>query len=332
MLSRVAESVYWMGRYIERAENVARFIDVTLYMMLDSPGGSEYWSPLVTTTGDQDYFKEHYGKPTRENVMKFLTFDREYPSSIISCLRNARENARSVREVISSEMWEQINSFYLTVNEAAGNSGEGAIESPLAFFNQVKTNSHLFIGTMETTMTHGEAWHFARLGRSLERADKTSRILDVKYYILLPKAQDVGTPVDEMQWAAVLRSASAFEMYRKKYHRISPDTVVEFLVLDRYFGRSIHFCLHRALESLHSISGTPPGTYHNSTERLLGKIRSEMAYTEVEEVIKGGLHEYIDSLQTKLNDVGSSISETFFAMRPLESFQSQTQIFYTKKP
>ena len=333
MLSRVAESLYWMGRYIERAENVARFIDVTLNLMLDAPGVTEQWGPLVTTTGDQEYFKKKYGKPTRENVLQFLTFDRDYSSSIISCLRGARENARSVREIISSEMWEQINTFYLMVNDAASVSSQagGAIESPLAFFTKVKEGSHLFIGIMETTMTHGEAWHFARLGRSLERADKTSRILDVKYYILLPKAQDVGTPVDEMQWAAVLRSASAFEMYRKKYHRIAPDSVVDFLVLDRYFARSVHFCLYRAFESLHAISGTQPGTYCNTAERLLGKIRSDMAYTEVDEVIEGGLHEYIDSLQKKLNSVGDAIHETFFAMRPLESMQSQTQIIYGKK-
>src|SRR5262249_47143954 len=143
----------------------------------------------------------------------------ENPNSILSCVRAARENARSVREIISSEMWEQVNEFYLMVNSAAA---VGAMTDPQELFASVKMSSHQFAGVTDATMTHGEGWHFFRLGRRLERADKTSRILDVKYFLLLPTADDVGTTFDDIQWAAVLRSASAFEMYRKCHGRISP--------------------------------------------------------------------------------------------------------------
>src|ERR1017187_3014573 len=256
MLSRVADSIYWMSRYIERAENVARFIDVNLNLMLDLPAGStQQWWPLVDTTGDHEEFTRRYGAATQQSVMQFLTFDADNPNSILSCLRAARENARSVREIISSEMWEQLNKFYLMVTSAV--ASPEVLEDPHEFFNGVRMSSHLFAGVAEATMTHGEAWHFSRLGRMLERADKTSRILDVKYFILLPTIADVGTTVDDLQWAAVLRSASAFEMYRKTHGRIGPRRVVEFLLLNAEFPRAIHHCLIASRESVHAISGTP---------------------------------------------------------------------------
>jgi uncharacterized alpha-E superfamily protein len=167
-------------------------------------------------------------------------------------------------------------------------------------------------------MTHGEAWHFCQLGRMLERADKTSRILDVKYFILLPKVSDVGTPFDDIQWLALLRSASALEMYRQRHGRISPPNVVNFLVLDREFPRAVLHCLTRANESLHSISGTVTGSYSNIAERRLGQLRAELAYTQADDVISGGLHEFVDSLQSRLNLIGDAIHDSFFAMRPLE--------------
>lgn len=314
MLSRVADSIYWMSRYVERAENVARFVDVNLNLMLDNPMATEQqWRPLVHTTGDDESFDKHYGKPTRENVIYFLTFDKENPNSMISCLRAARENARSVREIISSEMWLQLNKFYLMVNDAAS-TGRGS-EVPHDFYTEVKLYSHLFTGITDATMTHGEAWHFCRLGRKLERADKTSRILDVKYFFLLRSVADVGTAFDDVQWAAVLRSASAFEMYRKRHGHISPKGIVEFLVLDPEFPRAIRFCLSSARESLHSISGTPMGNFRNPAERVLGQLFSDLAYVDVEEILKQGLHEYLDDLQTRMNLVGASIFETFFAQR-----------------
>ena len=318
MLSRVADSIYWMSRYIERAENVARFIDVNLQLMLDLPAGSEeQWDPLVITTGDHARFLERFGQATRENVIRFLSFDADNPNSILSCLRSARENARSVREVISSEMWEQINKFYLMVKEA-GPSGR-AVEAPHDFFTEVKMASHLFGGVTGATMSHGEGWHFCRLGGLIERADKTTRLLDVKYFYLLPAVSYVGTPFDDIQWSAVLRSASAFEMYRQRHGPISPEKVAEFLLLDREFPRAVHYCLIKAEQSLHGITGTPLGTFRNSSEQRLGQVCSELAYARIQEVVASGLHEFLDGLQTKLNLVGDSVFETFFALRPFQS-------------
>lgn len=315
MLSRVADAIYWMSRYVERAENMARFVDVNLNMMLDRPAGAEeQWAPLVSVTGDHELFAEHYGVPTRENVVQFLTFDAEYPHSILSCLLAARENARSVREAIASEMWEHLNQFYYSVRDAARQPTLS--ESPTEFFHQVKLASHLFAGITDNTLSHGEGWHFAGLGRMLERADKTSRILDVKYFILLPRVQDVGTPTDDLQWSAVLRSVSGFEMYRKQHHQIDPKRVVGFLVLDRWFPRAILHCIDIANGSLHAISGSPQGTFCNVAEKRLGQLHSELAYAHVDEIISGGLHEFLDSLQTKLNLVADGIYDTFIAMRP----------------
>jgi uncharacterized alpha-E superfamily protein len=324
MLSRVADSIYWLHRYIERAENVARFIDVNLHLMLDSAvGTAEQWAPLVHTTGDRQMFEERFGTVTKENVVAFLTSDAGNPNSILSCLRAARDNARSVREVISSEMWEQVNKFYLMVREAVAKGR--VMDAPHAFFTEVKNASHLFVGITEVTMSHGEGWHFGRLGQLLERADKTSRILDVKYFLLLPAVTDVGTPIDDIQWAAVLKSASAFEMYRKRYGRIAPTQVAEFLILDREFPRAMQYCVIEAEASLHAISGSPVGTFQNAAEQRLGRLRSELNYAYMQEIIAGGLHEFLDAFQLKLNQVGDAIYGTFFAMRPVGETLAQVQ-------
>ena len=312
MLSRVAESIYWMSRYIERADNVARFVDVTLNLILNMPFGSvQQWQPLVDTTGDTAAFARRYGAATQQRVIQFLTFDPDNPSSILSCLRAARENARSVREIISSDMWEQVNHFYLKVNAAAADGR--SLTEPHQFFASVKASSHLFAGVTDATMTYNEAWHFCRLGRHLERADKTSRILDVKYFLLLPTAADIGTTYDDIQWAAVLRSASAFEMYRKRHGRMTPVGIVEFLLLDRQFPRAIQWCLLAARESVHAISGTPAGMFRNDLEQRLGEVCSQLAYAQADEIVANGLHEYLDALQTRLNLVGAGIHDTFFA-------------------
>jgi uncharacterized alpha-E superfamily protein len=318
MLSRVADSIYWMSRYVERAENLARFVDVTLNLGLDMTVGSmDVWQPLVNTTGDIEWFAEHYGTATEENVIRFLTVDADYSKSILSCVAQARENARSIRETISSEMWEQLNQLYLMVADAA--RGGHALLSPQDFLQEVKQASHLFKGITDAILSRNEGWHFNNLGRMLERADKTSRILDVKYFILLPRVSDVGTPMDDLQWSAVLRSVSGFEMFRKRHHGITPRRIVDFLVLDREFPRAIHHCVLSAEESLHAISGTPEGTFRNAAEQRMGQLRSELAYAQVDDIINRGLHEFLDSLQTKLNEVGDGIYETFIDMRPVET-------------
>lgn len=324
LLSRVAERVYWMSRYTERAENVARFVDVNLQLMLGATGDQQ-WRPLIDTSGDSLEFAKRYGEATRENVIHFLTFDSENPNSILSCLRYARENARTVRDTISSEMWQQANKLYLMMQDS---SIDKAIESAHDLFHELKMGCHLFQGITDSTMTHNEAWNFITLGRLLERADKTTRILDVKYFLLLPKLEDVGTSIDDIQWSAVLRSVSGFEMYRKRFGRISPRSIVEFLVLDGEFPRAVRHCLVGAGHSLHTISGTPLGSFSNPAEQRLGQIRAELNYTSVNDIVSDGLHEFLDNLQTKINLIDDSVFRTFFAMRPLTeavSVQSQSQ-------
>lgn len=323
MLSRVANSIYWTTRYLERAENVARFIDVNLHMMLDlAIEEHKQWEPLVITTGDHELFYQKYDKADQHNIVHFLTFNRDNPNSIISCLSSARENAKSVREIISSEMWEQINRFYYMVREAESTGLQ--LDSPNEFYTRVKQECHLFVGITDATMNHGEGWHFARLGRHIERADKTSRILDVKYFILLPRPEDVGSPIDNIQWAALLKSTSALEMYRKKFQQIIPRNVAAFLILDREFPRAIRYCVIKAGESLNVISGTDPGTFQNEAERELGKLRAELDYARIDEIIKYGLHEYlVEYIQVKLNKVGSAIFDTFFNLNYLVSNTEQ---------
>jgi uncharacterized alpha-E superfamily protein len=317
MLSRVAESIHWISRYLERAESVARVVDVNLQLMLDLPLGlASQWLPLVQITGDYPDYESRYNVATQETVTEFLVFDWENPNSIASCLRAARENARTIREIISSEMWEELNDFYLTVQNPTAR--DRARETPHEFVRSVRRSSHLLLGVTDSTLSHGEAWHFGRMGRLLERADKSSRVLDVKYFLLLPDVSDVGTPIDDLHWSAVLRSVSGFEMYRKRHGQVAPAKIAEFLLLDRDFPRSVHHCLINLSDSLHAITGTPPGQFRNPAERRLGQLAAELDYTTMDEVFGQGLHEYLDGLQVKLNSVGDSIFETFFEHRPLQ--------------
>lgn len=305
MLSRVADAVFWMTRYMERAENVARIVDVSLHLALDRQSDDGHWAALVATTGDEEEFRARYGAPERDKVIEFLVFDASHPNSVYSCLQQARENARSVREIISSEMWQTVNTAYLTVRDAVGS--KSAMDAPHALFSLVKQHSAAFIGVTYVTMTHNEAWHFGRLGRLLERADKTSRILDVRSFLA----------EDEAQGAALLRSASAFEMYRKRHGLIAHDKVVEFLLLDRQFPRSVLYCLTKARRSLSAITGASPGGGSGyEPERMLGRLHAEFEYAVCAEILARGLHEYLDELQAKLNAVGDVMARTFFAPPP----------------
>ncbi len=319
MLSRVADSIYWMSRYIERAENIARYINVNLSLMLDQqPDGQNQWDALIQITGDHAAFKAKHGAATLASVTNFLAFDRDHPNSIFSCVRAARENARTVREAISSEMWEYLNRLYLKVRDRAAAKDLFQIEEGSQFFTEIRLAGNLFDGITDNTMTHNEGWHFCRLGRMLERADKTSRLLDVKYFLLLPSLSDIGTPYDELQWSALLRSSSAYEMYRKRHGRITPDKVVAFLVLDHEFPRAMLYCIARAQESLHNITGTPLGTFANTAEQQLGSLRSQLAFSSAKDIIRSGLHEFIDEFQTTLNEVDASIFQNFFEIRTVQ--------------
>jgi uncharacterized alpha-E superfamily protein len=213
-------------------------------------------------------------------------------------------------------MWEQVNNAYLLVMEAS--RSRMALDASHDFFTTVKQASQLFVGITYLTMSHNEAWHFSRLGRLLERADKTSRILDVKYFLLLPKPTDIGSAHDALHWGALLRSASAFEMYRKRHAVITPAKVVEFLILDRRFPRTVRYCLAKGERSLHAITGAPTGTWTNGAERELGRLNAELSYADTNEILTRGLHEYIDALQQRLNYVSQSVYATFFAMKPLD--------------
>ena len=312
MLSRVADSLFWMSRYFERAENVARFIDVNYNITLGKASGPPQWAPLVYTTGDEDLFDELYGEPHRDAVLRFLAFDERNLNSILSCVRAARENARMIRESITQPMWSAINRFYLMVTAAAASGA--ALDEPTAFCDEVKLASHALVGHTYTTMSHGEAWHFSRVGRLLERADKTSRIVDVQYFHLLPTASDVGSPLDLVRWNALLRSTSALEMYRKQHGRIEPEKVADFLLLDRNFPRSMRFCVIKAQDSISQITGSQPGTFSCRSEQLAGRLRAELDYAAIEEVIGEGLHEYIDRFQRRVNAIGDALHTDFFIL------------------
>jgi uncharacterized alpha-E superfamily protein len=317
MLSRVAEALYWIGRYVERAENIARFADVNQYIALDTPFGDwRQWEPLVLVTGDHAEFHARHEKATREAVLDFLTFDKAYPSSIASCVRSARENARMIRDAITLETWEAINQFHQMVEDGSREYAGGNVSHE--FYAKVRDASHLIHGIIDDTMARTGAWHFGRLGQMIERADKTTRLLDVKYFILLPSPDDVGSPLDEIQWTAVLRSASALEMYRKRHGRCQPERIIEFLLLDRIFPRSVFACIHEARTCLHAISGTPIGSFSVSPEQRLGRLHARLSYSAGDEIVAGGMHEFLDDLQLQLNLIDRDIFEVYFALAPVD--------------
>jgi len=326
MLSRVADSIYWMNRQIERAENVARAVETTLDLVLDGTiSHGRLWNALVCTFGDQDDFWERHGLADQQHVLTFLAFDADNPNSITNCLQAARENARTVREMISAPMWEEINKAHLVVRAAA--AGRADLHNPREFLDEVKRASQLITGVTDATMSHGEAWHFARLGRLIERADKTSRVLDVEHYFssraeeLAPAGTASPDPAGSaaVQWSAVLESASALEAYRKQYGVVTRRDVAEFLIFDRLFPRAIHFCLMKAEESLLAVTGGSKGAYANPAEQRLGRLRSKLDYGAIDEVLAGtgGLHGFIDGFQARLNRASEAIHDTFFALRPL---------------
>lgn len=310
MLSRTANAIYWMSRYLERAENVARIVAVNVHLMLDlglNPGKAQ-WEPLVTTSGDEADFAARYGEFNEKNVLQFLTFDRENPNSILSCICAARENARTVRDVISSQLWEQINALYHMV---LAHNRKRRLENLEGFYVDIRSRSHLFTGLMENTMAHDEGWHFARLGRMLERADKTARILDVKYFLLLPSTDYVDSPYDSVEWGAVLKSANAFEMYRKHYHAINYHNVADFLIFNKTFPRSMHYCAATAYRSLKAI--TRELGIEMPAQAEIATLQNTLAATPIETILEQGLHEYLDRFQGELNQIDRAIHRAFFA-------------------
>ncbi|UFH54330.1 alpha-E domain-containing protein [Spirosoma sp. KNUC1025] len=319
MLSRVANSVYWMHRYIERAENYARFMSVNFNLALDLPPNvNQQWEPLLIATADDKLFFKYYQEPTRENVIHFMTFDKRNPNSIVSCLSEARENARTIREVISKSMWEHLNKFYLMVRDTPPQQEWGQVQAQ-EFFLDIRNGVQLFYGIIDSTVTRNEAWHFGRLGRFLERADKTSRFLDVKYFTLLPEIEAVGSTIDLMIWSAVLRSVSAYNMHRQQHRSLTPSSIIDFLILDKMFPRAAAHCIRQAELSLYEISGNNiTNGFGNSAERTLSRLRSDIEFTETADIFKIGLHQYLDNFQFRTNEVGATIFQTYFDLKPVE--------------
>lgn len=311
MLSRVAESIYWMSRYVERAENVARFVDVNYNLTLGKSSSlAEQWLPLIYTTGDQEEFRKRFGIPNRENTLKFLLFDPVNPNSILSCISQARENARTVREVLPSAIWEELNRFRMLVI-AASESGE-AYQQPYDFCEAVRTASHLVTGISTSSMLHDEAWLFGQLGRYIERADKTSRIVDVQYFLLLPSVEDIGSSIDAVRWSSLLKSADALDMYRRTHGRIVPDNVAQFLILDPIFPRSIRFCVNQVQDCLEIMRADDPGSPILPSEKLANQLSERLNNVSIDEIIDQGMHAFIDQCQGAINTLGKIVYDDFF--------------------
>ncbi|MDX1637766.1 MAG: alpha-E domain-containing protein [Balneolaceae bacterium] len=325
MLSRVADSIYWLGRYLERAENYARFIDVDYSLTLDLPPNSgEPWKPLVTVTGDYERYTRLHENFDRFNAIYFLAFSRDNPNSLLTSISNARENARTVREKMTKESWEKLNETYLFVLDGVKNE-IWRKEDPRDFFQDVKYKIQLLYGIEDNSVARTEEWHFRQLGQFLERADKTSRILDVKYHILLPSPDDVGSTLDILQWMALLKSVSAFNTYRRIHGNIEPAGVVEFLVLNKYFPRSIFYCLSEAEQCLCKISDSSGKGFTNMPEKKIGALRSQLEYHDVKDVIGYGLHEYLDELQLKINEISDATEDHFFKIGTSTQTQQSLQ-------
>jgi uncharacterized alpha-E superfamily protein len=319
MLSRVANSIYWLNRYIERAENYARFISVNFNLALDLPPSvSGQWEPILIATADDYIFYKYYDAATPENVIQYMSFDVRNPNSILSSLQNARENARTIRESISKEMWEQVNQFYWMVKDSATKSKSWEMSKFHSFFEEIKMGCQLFFGIVDSTITRNEGWHFGRMGRLLERADKTTRFLDVKYFILLPNAEAVGSPLDLLLWSAVLKSVSAYNMFRQKYITINPSNIAEFLLLDKLFPRSVLYCMRYAEISLFEISGNVVNSgFTNDAEKQMGKLKSIVEFTEIDDIFNIGLHKFLDDFQSKNNKVADALYKTYFDLKPV---------------
>ena len=316
MLSRVASNLYWMSRYVERAENTARVLDVTWRMSLltKDPGlQDQEWSAPLHITGSLFPFSGRHNIICPREVLHFMALDPENPSSIYACARQARENGRSVRGTITSEMWEVINATWLELQQMDEEKMQSRGVS--AFFDWVKERSHLFRGVTFGTMHRDDAYEFARLGTHMERADSTARILDVKYHVLLPSVKDVGGAVDYYQWSAVLRSVSAFEAYRKVYRDvITPLKLAELLILRDDIPRSLRFCLRQVFDTLGRVQNAQSG----ETLRRAGQILAGLQYGRISDIFAGGLHEYLTGFLNSMQDLSRQVQRSFFSSTTVE--------------
>lgn len=307
MLSRTADHLFWMSRYIERAENLARLLDVTYQMSLVPQSletVNQSWNAIIALNSLDEAFAAKYSTVNGENVLKFMVSDPDNFASIHSCLRMARENAHAVRGTLTTEMWETLNSTWL---EAREKSFEQLFNAGIGdYFEWVKMRSSLSRGTTLGTLLQDEAYHFIRLGTLLERADNTARILDVKYHVLRPQDDEGAT--DFYEWGALLRSVSAFEVYRKVYRDvITPERVAELLIFNKDMPRSLQFCMNSVVKNLDLIANSNSG----ETQRHAGMLNAQLRYGRIEDILEHGLHEWLTDFMDRIYLLGNGISKDF---------------------
>jgi uncharacterized alpha-E superfamily protein len=316
MLSRVANSLYWMSRYIERAENIARILDVNLQLLLDyrslnSAQIQEHWLPIIQTTGDQTAFLARNQSATAETVAEFMVFTQDNPNSLVSSVCQARENARMVRDQIAVESWVELNRLYLFVRSPQARRMWR--DSPADFFNEIKASSVQLIGLSSAAHIHNEGWWFSQAGRFIERADKTSRILDIRCHSLPRRGlPQTVSPTEALGWTAIVRSCSAWDAYKSVYGgEVHSRNVAEFLLLNEDFPRSVRFCVDELNDALRHISGVAQGRFSNDAEKLAGRLIAELQFCTIEEIFDHGLHDYLDQIQFKLNAIGGALFEAY---------------------
>ncbi|NCN69696.1 MAG: alpha-E domain-containing protein [Betaproteobacteria bacterium] len=319
MLSRTADHLFWMNRYTERAENTARLLDVNYQTALLPQSASMAqagWQGLLSISELLTSYKDKHDEIRAQEVMDFMVKDESNPSSIVSCLSAARENARAVRGTLTTEVWETQNQTWLEVKRMIK---QGDFEAdPSQFFEWVKFRSHLSRGVTVGTMLMDEALHFMRLGTFLERADNTARLVDVKFHAV--EADYYGTAngkeqeYDFYHWSAILRSVSGFEVYRKVYRDvIKPERVAELLILRHDMPRSLHASLNEVVGNLKMIANDQSG----ETQRRAGKLRAELQYGRIDEILATGLHAYLTQFLDRINDLGAHISHDFLVPTPV---------------
>ena len=317
MLCRVAEDMFWASRYVERAIAVGRLIDVTWHFELDAGDADEdvdLWGPLLGPADEGRLVPSPGGqRPEPHQVRHYLAFDADNPNSLVSCVRRAREAARRVRESISSEMWEQLNTLYLSLVDP--DLSTRAEEDPHGFYKRVREGAQFFQGLADSTLAHDEVWHFTCLGKYLERADNVARVLSLQAHLLL-LGEDGDDPV---RWLAVLRSCGAAEAYARYYSlRIEPARVVEFLLLNSIFPQSVRFSLRAAWEALKGISG--PELHANESfspaVRALGLLSAQLDYAAVDEVLEEGLEPYLTSVQHRIGVVSERVTRGYLRDEP----------------
>jgi len=314
LLSRYAEAIYWLARYVERAENLARILDVNETFSRDSRGWQN-WHSILQINRDEERFFEHHSEATAEAVIYFYTLDQRNVSSIISSVNMARGNARTLRPLISTEMWIQLNMFSNTLKSM---QREDLTEPRLArFCTQVKEACQSHTGITEGTFYRDESWFFYQIGRSIERADQTTRLLDVKYHLLLPKSELVGSPLDVSQWNAMLRSAAAYHAFRRvQPSGMTQTDVAGFLLFHSRFPRSVRACVNDICNRLGQLRSAYSliGGAHALEE--LDELRSVLDDISIDEVIDKGLHEFIDWVQLKLIRIHSELGAAYFGYPP----------------